>query len=43
MRKRFASIVASGVQLIVLPALNDDGAPCYDKRNACLLYTSRCV
>ena len=30
MRKRFASIVASGVQLIVLPALNDDGAPCYD-------------
>ena len=34
MRKRFASIVASGVQLIVLPALNDDGAPCYDKRNA---------
>ncbi len=24
MRKRFASIVASGVQLIVLPALNDD-------------------
>ena len=34
MRKRFASIVASGVQLIVLPALNDDGAPCYDKYNA---------
>ena len=34
MRKRFASIVASGVQLIVLPALNDDGAPCYDKHHA---------
>ena len=34
MRKRFASIVASGVQLIVLPALNDDGAPSYDRHNA---------
>lgn len=34
MRKRFASIVASGVQLIVLPALNDDGAPSYDKHHA---------
>lgn len=27
MRKRFVSIVNSGVQLVVLPALNDDGAP----------------
>ncbi len=34
MRKRFVSIVNSGVQLIVLPALNDDGAPFYDKGNA---------
>lgn len=34
MRKRFASFVASGVQLIVLPALNDDGAPSYDKHHA---------
>lgn len=34
MRKRFVSLVNSGVQLIVLPALNDDGAPSYDKRNA---------
>lgn len=34
MRKLFASIVASGVQLIVLPALNDDGAPSYDKHHA---------
>ncbi len=34
MRKRFASLVDSGVQLIVLPALNDDGAPSYDKNHA---------
>lgn len=34
MRKRFAALVNSGVQLIVLPALNDDGAPCYEKGNA---------
>lgn len=34
MRKRFVSLVNAGVQLIVLPALNDDGAPCYDKDNA---------
>ena len=39
MRKRFASIVASGVQLIVLPALNDDGAPSYDKSHAEFLET----
>lgn len=34
MRKRFASLVDSGVHLIVLPALNDDGAPSYDKNHA---------
>jgi len=34
MRKRFVSLVNSGVQLIVLPALNDDGAPSYDKNHA---------
>lgn len=34
MRKKFVSLVDSGVQLIVLPALNDDGAPSYDKNHA---------
>jgi Mg-chelatase subunit ChlD len=34
MRKRAAEIVASGVQLIVLLALNTDGAPSYDHHNA---------
>jgi Mg-chelatase subunit ChlD len=34
MRKKVASIVQSGVQLIVLLALNDDGAPSYDHTNA---------
>lgn len=34
MRKRFASLVLSGVQVIVLLALNDDGAPSYDQENA---------
>jgi len=34
MRKRAAELVAAGVQLIVLLALNDDGAPGYDQRNA---------
>lgn len=34
MRKKFVSLVNSGVQLIVLPALNDDGAPFYDKSHA---------
>lgn len=33
MRKRLGSLVASGVQLITLLALNDDGAPCYDHDN----------
>lgn len=34
MRKKFVSLINSGVQLIVLPALNDDGAPSYDKDHA---------
>lgn len=34
MRKKFVSLVNSGVRLIVLPALNDDGAPSYDKNHA---------
>lgn len=34
MRKKFVALVNSGVQLIVLPALNDDGAPSYDKNHA---------
>lgn len=34
MRKKFVSLVNSGVQLIVLSALNDDGAPSYDKDHA---------
>ena len=33
-RKKFVSLVNSGEQLIVLPALNDDGAPSYDKGHA---------
>lgn len=34
MMQRAAALVASGVQLIVLLALNDDGAPIYDHRHA---------
>jgi hypothetical protein len=34
MRKRAVELLASGVQLIVLLALNDDGAPAYDHPNA---------
>ncbi|OQP65954.1 hypothetical protein A3860_15300 [Niastella vici] len=34
MRKRAVELVAAGVQVIVLLALNDDGAPSYDHRNA---------
>ncbi len=37
MLKRAAALVASGVQLIVLLALNDDGRPGYDHRNAAAL------
>ncbi|NET38571.1 MAG: VWA domain-containing protein [Cyanothece sp. SIO1E1] len=34
MLKRVASLVASGVQMITLLALSDEGAPCFDHRNA---------
>lgn len=34
MRRRAVELVAAGVQLVVLLALNDDGAPSYDHRNA---------
>jgi hypothetical protein len=34
MRKKAAELVASGVQVITLLALNDDGAPYYDYENA---------
>lgn len=37
MRKRILRIKESGVQLVVLLALNDDGKPYYDKRNATFL------
>jgi len=34
MRRRAVELVGAGVQLVVLLALNDDGAPSYDHRNA---------
>ncbi len=34
MRKRATELAAAGVQVIVLLALNDDGAPAYDHNNA---------
>lgn len=34
MRKKAAELAAAGVQVIVLLALNDDGAPSYDHNNA---------
>jgi hypothetical protein len=34
MLKRVGSIIASGVQMVALLALNDEGAPMYDHRNA---------
>lgn len=34
MRKRATELVAAGVQLVVLLALNDQGAPAYDHHNA---------
>lgn len=37
MQKRIAALVGSGVQLVVLLALNDDGTPSYDHRNAAYL------
>jgi Mg-chelatase subunit ChlD len=42
MLKRAASIVASGVRLIVLLALSDDGAPAYDHGNAAALASLGC-
>lgn len=39
MRKRAAELTAAGVQVIVLLALNDDGAPGYDHQNAQYLGT----
>ena len=39
MRKKFVRLVQSGVQLIVLLALNDDGSPSYDRGNAAFLGT----
>jgi hypothetical protein len=34
MRKKAAELVTAGVQLVVLLALNDDGAPAFDHGNA---------
>lgn len=34
MVRRVATLVAAGVKVICLLALNDDGAPCFDARNA---------
>jgi hypothetical protein len=34
MHRRIATLVAAGVQVVCLLALNDDGAPCFDERNA---------
>ena len=34
MRKRATELVSAGVQMVVLLALNDDGAPAYDHANA---------
>ena len=39
MRNRISSLVASGVQLIALLALNDDGAPSYDHDNTHFMAT----
>jgi hypothetical protein len=37
MLRRVAALVAGGVQVIALLALNDDGAPDYDRENAAAL------
>jgi Mg-chelatase subunit ChlD len=37
MHKRVASIISSGVQLITLLALSDEGSPCFDHANAAAL------
>ncbi|MEL7141388.1 MAG: VWA domain-containing protein [Cyanobacteria bacterium J06643_4] len=34
LQKRMAALVSSGVQVVTLLALNDDGAPAFDHRNA---------
>jgi Mg-chelatase subunit ChlD len=34
MRRRVGALVGSGVQMVALLALNDDGAPVYDKKHA---------
>jgi hypothetical protein len=39
MLKRAAALVAAGVQVLALLALNDDGAPCYDQHNAAAFAT----
>jgi Mg-chelatase subunit ChlD len=39
MRKRATELAAAGVQVVVLLALNDDGAPSYDYENANFLAT----
>jgi len=39
MLKRAATLVASGVQVIALLALNDDGAPSFDHHTAAALFT----
>jgi hypothetical protein len=39
MRRRAAELTAAGVQVVVLLALNDDGAPAYDHGNAQYLAT----
>lgn len=39
MRKRATELAAAGVQVVVLLALNDDGAPSYDHENANFLAT----
>ena len=37
MLTRVAALVASGVRVVALLALSDDGAPVYDKENAAAL------
>lgn len=37
MHRRIAHLVASGVQVVCLLALSDEGAPCFDERNAARL------
>jgi hypothetical protein len=39
MLKRAGAMVASGVQMVALLALNDDGSPCFDHENAAALST----